>query len=95
MTLDRAKVASVAELARLAINDDELSDYQQALNDILALVDQLQGVDTSTVEPLANPLDATQRLRADVVTEGNQREQLMSVAPHAEGGFFLVPKVID
>ncbi len=95
MSLDRSQVESVAQLARLKIEESEMPDYLNSLNSILALVDQMQSVDTETVEPLANPLDAAQRLRADVVSEENKRDALQANAPQAEKGLFLVPKVIE
>jgi len=82
-------------LARLKIDENEMPDYVNSLSSILDLVDKMQAVDTTDIEPLANPLDAAQRLRADAVTEENQREVLQSNAPQAEKGLFLVPKVIE
>lgn len=95
MSLDRSQVETVAKLARLKVEDQEMDDYVASLNSILELADQLQAVDTEGVEPLANPLDAAQRLRADKVSETDQRDKLQSNAPQAEKGLFLVPKVID
>ncbi|MDX1340887.1 MAG: Asp-tRNA(Asn)/Glu-tRNA(Gln) amidotransferase subunit GatC [Reinekea sp.] len=95
MSLDRSQVETVARLARLKVDEPEMADYLSSLSSILDLVDQLQAVDTTDVEPLANPLDASQRLRADVVTEENNREALQANAPLAEKGLFLVPKVIE
>lgn len=95
MSLDRSQVESVAKLARLKVDEAELDNYVSSLNSILDLVDQLQAVNTTGVEPLANPLDAAQRLRADEVSETNQRDQLQANAPKAESGLFLVPKVIE
>nr|WP_067298669.1 Asp-tRNA(Asn)/Glu-tRNA(Gln) amidotransferase subunit GatC [Marinobacterium profundum] len=95
MALERSDVEKIAHLARLQIRDEEVPGYTQTLSDILALVDQLQATDTTDVEPMAHPLDAVQRLRADVVSETNQREQLQSVAPAVENGLFLVPRVIE
>ncbi|WP_196157357.1 Asp-tRNA(Asn)/Glu-tRNA(Gln) amidotransferase subunit GatC [Reinekea sp. G2M2-21] len=95
MSLDRSQVETVARLARLKVDESEMADYLSSLSSILDLVDQLQAVDTTDVEPLANPLDASQRLRADVVTEENNREALQANAPLAEKGLFLVPKVIE
>lgn len=95
MSLDRSDVENIATLCRLQIDDENVSTYQENLNNILGLVDQLQAVNTDGVEPLANPLDATQRLRADVVTESNDRENLQSNAPSVESGLFLVPKVVE
>jgi len=95
MSLDRSQVENVAQLARLKIDENEMPDYVNSLSSILDLVDKMQAVDTTDIEPLANPLDAAQRLRADAVTEENQREALQSNAPQAEKGLFLVPKVIE
>ena len=55
----------------------------------------MQSVDTDSVKPLAHPLDMTQRMRADKVTEQDRREQLQSLAPQSESGLYLVPKVIE
>ena len=55
----------------------------------------MQAVDTTGIEPLAHPLEASQRLRADVVTESNHREAYQSIAPAVENGLYLVPKVIE
>jgi aspartyl-tRNA(Asn)/glutamyl-tRNA(Gln) amidotransferase subunit C len=95
MSLDVSEVENIAMLCRIGISADELPQYQTSLNNILGLVDQLQSVDTEGVEPLANPLDATQRLRADDVTEVNQREKFQQCAPSTEAGLYLVPKVIE
>jgi aspartyl-tRNA(Asn)/glutamyl-tRNA(Gln) amidotransferase subunit C len=95
MALERSDVEKIAHLARLQIREEEIPGYTQTLSDILALVDQLQAADTQEVEPMAHPLDAVQRLRADVVSEPNQRELLQTVAPAVENGLFLVPKVIE
>ncbi|WP_210396543.1 Asp-tRNA(Asn)/Glu-tRNA(Gln) amidotransferase subunit GatC [Motiliproteus sediminis] len=95
MSLDRSDVEKIAHLARLQLDDADIPEYAQHLSNILALVDQMQAADTSALEPMANPHDASQRLRADAVTEQNQREALQANAPATENGLFLVPKVIE
>ncbi|MDF9755246.1 aspartyl-tRNA(Asn)/glutamyl-tRNA(Gln) amidotransferase subunit C [Pseudomonas sp. TE6288] len=95
MALQRSDVEKIAHLARLGLNEGELPRTTDALNSILGLVDQMQAVDTSGIEPLAHPLEATQRLRPDQVTESNQRDRYQAVAPSTENGLYLVPKVID
>lgn len=95
MSLDRSDVEQIAHLARLQIDAADIDSYSDSLNSILSLVDQMQAINTEGVEPLAHPLDAVQRLRADEVTEINQREALQAVAPATEEGLFLVPKVIE
>ena len=95
MSLDKNDVEKIAHLARLHISDSEAEEVTTRITDILTLIDQMQSVDTDAVEPLAHPLDVVQRLRADEVTEGNQRDELQQLAPASEAGLYLVPKVLD
>ncbi|MAC45654.1 Asp-tRNA(Asn)/Glu-tRNA(Gln) amidotransferase subunit GatC [Oceanospirillum beijerinckii] len=95
MALERSDVEKVAHLARLQIEENDIPEYTRNLTSILDLVNQMQEVDTGDIEPLAHPLDATQRLRHDEVTESNQREHFQQNAPATEAGLFLVPKVIE
>ena len=95
MALERSDVEKIAHLARLGLNDADLPQTTAPLNSILGLIDAMQAVDTGGVEPLAHPLEATQRLRADVVSETNQREAYQAIAPAVENGLYLVPKVIE
>lgn len=95
MALERSDVEKIAHLARLGLSESDIPGTTETLNSILGLVDQMQAVDTSGIEPLAHPLEATQRLRADVVTEDNQRDAYQAIAPAVENGLYLVPKVIE
>lgn len=95
MSVSDDDVRKVSRLARLAVPDGNVHAYAEKLSGILDMVDQLNAVDTTGVEPMSNPLDSVQRLREDVVTETNQREKYQSVAPEVEKGLYLVPKVLD
>jgi aspartyl-tRNA(Asn)/glutamyl-tRNA(Gln) amidotransferase subunit C len=95
MALDTRDVEKIAHLARLGIDPQDVPEYSRNLSDILAFVEQLNAVDTSGVAPLAHPLEATQRLRADIVSEPNEREIFQAVAPQTEAGLYLVPRVIE
>ncbi len=95
MALIRKDVENIAHLARLGLTEEDAPRYVRELSSILDLVEQLQRVDTAGVAPMAHPLDASQRLRADVVTEADQRERFQSVAPLTEAGLYLVPRVIE
>ncbi|WP_339645089.1 Asp-tRNA(Asn)/Glu-tRNA(Gln) amidotransferase subunit GatC [uncultured Porticoccus sp.] len=95
MTIERADIEKLAELARIELNDATITETTRSIADVLALVDQLQAANTEGVTPMAHPTDAVQRLRPDVVTETNQREAFQAIAPAVEGGLYLVPKVID
>ena len=95
MTLKSDDVRSIAHLARLHIEEDSIDDYVDALSSILALVDQMNQVDSHDVNPLSNPLDAKQRLRADEVTEVDQRDKFQQIAPDVAEGLYRVPRVIE
>lgn len=95
MSISPDDIQKIALLSRLQIEDDKIEKLSGDINNILGLVDQLQQADTNGVAPMAHPLDAVQTLRADQVTESNQREKYQSVAPATEDGLFLVPKVIE
>ncbi len=95
MSLGPEEVRKIAWLARIEIRDEDAEGYARNLSDILDFVEQLSDAPTDGVEPMAHPLDATQRLRPDEVTETNQRERFLALAPAAENGLFLVPRVIE
>lgn len=102
MTLTEDDVIRMARLARLAVAPEQRADVAADLNSVFHLIEKLQAVDTTGVEPLAHPLSAIEdvalRLREDVVTEAGSettRERLMANAPAAHDGLFLVPKVIE
>ncbi|NND82725.1 MAG: Asp-tRNA(Asn)/Glu-tRNA(Gln) amidotransferase subunit GatC [Gammaproteobacteria bacterium] len=95
MALDDKTILGIAQLARLAIPQQEVDRYRQELSGILELVAQMDACDTSAVQPMTHPFDATLRLRADEVTEIDQRDKFQSLAPAASDGLYLVPKVID
>ncbi len=95
MELGPKDVRKIADLARLAIDEDDIPEYAKNLSSILDLVEQMNAVDTEGVRPMAHPQDANQRLRDDQVSESNQREHFQSSAPQTEAGLYLVPKVIE
>jgi aspartyl-tRNA(Asn)/glutamyl-tRNA(Gln) amidotransferase subunit C len=95
MIIERQEIEKLATLARIAIDDSTINEVTERLGSVLELVDQLQAADTSGVDPMSHPLQATQRLREDEVSELNQREALQATAPDTEDGLFLVPKVIE
>ncbi|MGM0914027.1 MAG: Asp-tRNA(Asn)/Glu-tRNA(Gln) amidotransferase subunit GatC [Pseudomonadota bacterium] len=95
MALEHADVLRAAHLARLGLSDEDAVHYLDDLGRILEMVDRLQALDTEGVAPLAHPLDATQRLRADEVTESDRRDHFQRCAPAVEKGLYLVPRVVE
>ena len=95
MALENTDIDKIAILARLQVTPSETNDYANSISSILSLIDQMQQVSTDGIEPLSNPHDASQRLRKDEVTCDNQREAFIALAPAAQDGLYLVPKVLD
>jgi aspartyl-tRNA(Asn)/glutamyl-tRNA(Gln) amidotransferase subunit C len=95
MPLSLQEVQRIAELARIGVSDAEARAVQSQLNDIFELIGRMQKVDTEGVEPMSHGQDLELRLREDIVTERDQREQFLSLAPEKEQGLYLVPKVIE
>ena len=95
MSLTADDVNKIAHLARLGIDKQDVAAYANDLSGMLDLMTRMSEVNTDNVEPMAHPMDQTQRLRADVVTESNHREAFQAIAPQVEAGLYLVPKVIE
>lgn len=95
MALTKEDVSAIAKLARLQVNDDEIEQYKQELTQILDLVEQMNQVDVTDIEPMAHPQELMQPLRADQVSESNQRDKFQAIAPAVQDGLYLVPKVIE
>ncbi|MEN9806224.1 MAG: hypothetical protein RL756_732 [Pseudomonadota bacterium] len=85
----------LCRLARLELDTAERAAAEADLARIIAMVDQMQSVDTAGIKPLAHPLPAIQRLRADQVTETVDRSRFQGLAPAVEDGLYLVPRVVE
>ncbi len=100
MSVTREQVAKIASLARINVDEADLDHMVPEFNNILAWVEQLGEVDTSSIEPMTAVIPQKLRLRDDVVdadplTGGGKRDDVLANAPVAEHGFFGVPKVIE
>lgn len=95
MSVDTDTVRRIAKLARLAITEETLAPMANELNIILQWVEQLNEVDTSSVEPMTSAVQTALKRRSDIVTDGHIQEAVLRNAPLAEHGFFVVPKVVE
>ena len=95
MSVSPEQVRHIAKLARIAMSEEEIERLVPDLNNILGWVEQLGEVNTDGVEPLTAVIDQKLRLRADEVTAGDCRDDVLANAPNAQHGFFAVPKVIE
>jgi aspartyl-tRNA(Asn)/glutamyl-tRNA(Gln) amidotransferase subunit C len=94
MSLSPKDVAKVGSLARLALTEDDLARMTGELSKIVDFVSQLGELDTTTIEPLAHPLDTRNVFREDVPTPSLSTEQALANAPRHDGSCFLVPAVL-
>ncbi len=96
MPLERHEVEKIAHLARLTLDEEQIPFYASNLSKILDLVAHINEAQTDNIVPMAHPLEQlTQRMRPDEVTEVDERERFLAIAPATEAGLYLVPKVID
>ena len=95
MSLTADQIRQVAHLARLELPSEQVEKLARELSSILDMVDQLARADTAGAEPMAHPLDMSQRLRPDAVTELDRRQALQAHAPAVRDGLYLVPKVLE
>jgi aspartyl-tRNA(Asn)/glutamyl-tRNA(Gln) amidotransferase subunit C len=99
MSLNSQDISRIANLARLELRPEEAERMLAQINGFFAIVEKMRAVDTTGVEPLPHPMAAVQevrlRLREDIASEPDQREENQQSAPAVERGLFLVPKVIE
>ncbi|MCW5589185.1 MAG: Asp-tRNA(Asn)/Glu-tRNA(Gln) amidotransferase subunit GatC [Legionellales bacterium] len=95
MSIDNTTLQHMAHLARLSLDSDVVEKYIEQFNNILNLVSELDTINTDHVEPMTHPLDLSQRLRADIITESDQHATFLALAPEITDSLFLVPEVIE
>jgi len=95
MSIDSSEIEKIAWLARLSLNQEDIPATMGEMSRILSLVEKMNSVNTDNIEALAHPMDIKARLRADEVTETDQRTLFQQIAPAVENGHYLVPKVIE
>ncbi len=88
------EVRHVAKLARLSLTDEQIDEYRSQLSTILEHIAMLEELDLEGVEPMAHPLDVTNRLDEDEVGPSLPIEALLANAPAMEDRFLAVPKVL-
>ena len=95
MSLNKEQVKEIAQLAKLSIDESEIEQSTIELNNILSLMAELGEIETDHIEPMAHPLEMSQRLREDVVSEADLSEEFQEIAPKTGKRHFLVPTVIE
>tara|TARA_B100000214_G_C23864508_1_gene579642 strand:- start:288 stop:575 length:288 start_codon:yes stop_codon:yes gene_type:complete len=92
--ISSSDVRKVAQLARLELPEDQISTYTAQIEEILSYVDQLSEIDTQNVPPTTRAVEVVNSMREDLVEINNSREDILNQAPHREGDFFRVPKIL-
>jgi aspartyl-tRNA(Asn)/glutamyl-tRNA(Gln) amidotransferase subunit C len=95
MKLSLTDVEHIADLARLALSDEEKALYQEQLSAILVYFERLQELDTEVISPTATVLPLRSVMREDEPRPSTPREDILANAPATEGGCFEVPAVLD
>ena len=95
MSIDKATVAKIARLASIHIAEEKQAALAGELSNILGWVEQLGEIDTDNVAPMTSVVEIRLPERDDVITDGDCREDILANAPQTEGGFFVVPKVVE
>jgi aspartyl-tRNA(Asn)/glutamyl-tRNA(Gln) amidotransferase subunit C len=95
MSADADTVRRIAQLARIALAEDDVEHLREELNAILAFVEQLSELNVDGVEPMTSVMPMQMKKRADVVTDGGIADEILKNAPAAEDHFFAVPKVVE
>ena len=93
--MDRQTLDKLTRLSQLRLTSEEEALVLDDLGRIVAMIDEMQAIDTDGVAPLSHPLDMDQRLREDRVTETVDRERFQAVAPATRDGLYLVPRVVE
>ena len=95
MKIDESKLKKICKLAKIEIKDDEISKYIDLINADLEILEDIDKVDVSNIEPLTNPYDMKLNRFEDKVNDGNIVDDLMKSAPKELYNYFIVPKVIE
>lgn len=95
MAIDNETVKRVAFLSRLKVEEDRLDETKEEFNKILNWVGQLDEVDTTNAEPLVTVNEEPLRCRADYISDGHKKDEILANAPSQEFGYFAVPKVVE
>ena len=93
--IQQEEVKHIAKLARLQLSDDELPRYTEQVGRILAFFDELKQLDTTGVEPTAHPIPVSNAFREDTVRPSLGADRALANAPHREGDYFRVPKILE
>ncbi len=94
MTIDRKLILKLENLAKLELSEEERTKLRGDLNNILSMVEKLEELDTTGVEPLVYVNEEVNKVRNDAINNQVSQKETMSNAPDHDGTYFKVPKVL-
>ncbi len=95
MRVDETTVLRIARLARIKISKDEAKGLEKELTGILNWVEQLNSVDTASVDPMTRVVPIDLKKRTDVISDGDIADDVVKNAPMVEDHYYVVPKVVE
>jgi len=95
MLINRKEVEQIAVLAKLSVSEDEIDAIAASMDSVVEMINHINEADTKAIKPMANPMDAVQRLRTDVVTEKSNKDTLLSLSSQVDEDYYLVPTVVE
>ena len=95
MKITKQDLKNISLLSKIKIDDEISSSLVKDLESILTMVNKMEELDTSKVNPLIHPLENTQTLREDIEKKDIEREKLQELSKEKDSGFYLTPKVIE
>ena len=95
MLINRKEVEQISVLAKLRVSESEIDTITASLDSVVEMINHINQADTKDIKPMANPMDAVQRLRVDEVTETSNKDVLLSMTTQTDDDYFLVPTVVE
>ncbi|MFT4666206.1 MAG: aspartyl-tRNA(Asn)/glutamyl-tRNA(Gln) amidotransferase subunit C [Polaribacter sp.] len=94
MNIDKALISKLEKLSNLELSTEERDRIQADLNNMLAMVQKIEELDTEGVEPLTHMTTEVNQFRTDEVKGQLDREEALKNAPVRDEAYIKVPKVI-
>ena len=95
MKITKQDLKNISLLSKIKIDDETSSSLVQDLESILTMVNKMEELDTSKVNPLIHPIKNTQTLREDKEKKDIKRDKLQELSKEKDSGFYITPKVIE